>query len=212
MPSFLFFHTNYWEFSDTVVAAVTVSKGGYPAWQSGTHGSTVGMSIFGVHLPPEVSDLVLRWWSTILWGLSFIALAVWTVKRFPKKEREQLLDAVKQLTTLDPERLAVVERTIGILRTPIYQVASDGVRNTAQTLGFNQPQAWVKLSHTLKNRPGWAENSWRHLNACHLTDVAAREQGSTMTNRDRHFAVALAYEGFVAEPRRPTLRSAAKKH
>ena len=203
-PTFLSFHTQYWEFSDTSVTPIIPSQGGYPVWQSSPHSVTIGASLFGI--PPDVPDLLARWWAAIAGGIAFLVLMVWTVKRFPRRERERLLEAVKDLTALDAERLAVVERTINILRTPIYEVASQGVRQTATTLGFNKPQAWIQLSHKIKDHHGWAENSWRHLHACELTDRAAREQGSTLTNRDRHFAVALAYEGFVANPRTKVLQ------
>ena len=203
-PTFLSFHTHYWEFSDTSVTPVAATRGGYPVWQSTPHSVTIGASLFG--LPPDVPDILARWWAAIAGLVVFLVVMVWTVKRFPKRDRDRLMAAVQELTTLDSERLAVVERTINVIRTPIYDVASAGVRQTATTLGFNRPQAWVQLSHKLKEHHAWAENSWRHLHACELTDRAARDQGSTLTNRDRHFAVALAYEGFVANPKTKVLQ------
>lgn len=190
------FHQKYWVFSDTSVTPIGTSKGGYPAWQSQPSGVTLGTSIWGAPAPA----LLTKFWAMVAWSFSFVVLAVWTAKRWNKRDRERMLATVKILTAMDPERLSVVERTMAVLNDPVYTLAKDGVKQTAQTLGFNQPQAWVKLSHTLKDRQGWAENSWRHLHACHLTDLASRAQGSTLCNRDRHFAVALAYEGFAANP------------
>src|SRR3990167_137955 len=116
-PTFLSFHTHYWEFSDTNVTPIIPSQGGYPAWQSAPHSVTIGVSLFG--MPPEIPDFLSRWWAAIAGGIAFLVLMVWTVKRFPKRDRERLMDARKELTALDSERLAVVERTINVLRTPI---------------------------------------------------------------------------------------------
>lgn len=195
------FHQKYWVNSDTSVTPTVISAGGYPAWQSQPTGVTLGASIWAVPAPV----LLTKFWALLAWALSFVVFAVWTTRRWPKKNREAFLATVRSLTDLDEERLAVLARTVAVLQDPVYRIAKDGVKQTAQTLGFNQPQAWVKLSHTLKDRSGWAENSWRHLHACHLTDLSARAQGSTLCNRDRHFAVALAYEGFVVNPERRTL-------
>lgn len=207
MPTVGLFHTFYWENTSTVVTPViTARPGGYPTWQSAPHATTICSTIVG--WPGAVPVLIAKWWAVTLWAISFAVLAVWTSRRLPTHHRARLHAAVKDLAAFDPERLAVLERTIAVLNHPLYGTASASVRQTATTLGFNRPEAWVKLSHTLKDHQGWAENSWRHLHACHLTDEAARAQGSTLSNRDRHFAVALAYEGMAAAPRKTTLRPA----
>lgn len=159
-------HTFYWEHTDTVVAPVAVSHGGYPVWQAGV----IAPSLFGIFAAWfETRWAQLQWW--------------W-----------RLYQRIKGLRT---EQRAVVLRAMDFVEHPSYPLAQQAVRTTAQTLGFNQPQAWVKLSHTLKDHRGWAENSWRHLNACHLLNEASRAQGSTLTNPDLNGLVELAYQGFA---------------
>ena len=197
MPTIGTFHTFYWEYSDTVVTPVAVVQGGYPLWQSGPTGITVGASLWG--WPVTVPALVRRAWASGIWWLAWCG---WGLRLARRPQRARWRSACEALIACEPEQLAVVERALYLVQQPVYARAAEGVRQTATTLGFNRPQAWVQLSHQLKARGDWAENTWRHLHACALTDQAMRAAHSTVTNRDRHFAVALAYEGFVAHPKR----------
>ena len=105
---------------------------------------------------------------------------------------------VRRVERLNAEQRAVLDTVIRSLESPAYPVARQAVRDTAQTLGFNRPEAWKPYSHELKASPGRAENTFRHLRACTLTRDRLREQGSTMTNPEMHLVVELGYQGFAA--------------
>ncbi len=86
-----------------------------------------------------------------------------------------------------------VRETLRLVQHPAYAAAVAGVVETAHTTGFNRPEAWVKLSHTLHERTDWAENSWRHLNAMMVADRIVRAQGVVVSNPDLNLMVELAY-------------------
>lgn len=103
----------------------------------------------------------------------------------------------RRLSRLDDERRQTVLKVMDAVEAPVYALAQQAVRETAVTLGFNRPQAWVALSHTLKDHHPWAENAWRHINAMHLMTEAAQAHGSTVTNPERNLLTELAYHGFA---------------
>lgn len=108
---------------------------------------------------------------------------------------------VQRIEALNDEQRAVLDGVIVSLESPAYPVARAAVRQTATTLGFNRPEAWIELSRAMKASPGRAENTYRHLNACTVLRDTLRQQGSTLTNPQMHLAVELAYQGFAAKGR-----------
>jgi len=92
-----------------------------------------------------------------------------------------------------PEMLG---RTASLLAHPAYPKAKEAVEKTAQTLGFNRPEAWQQLSRQMKADPGTAENVYRHLQACQWTK---QEAPSTLTNPDCNLLVELAYHEWAAK-------------
>lgn len=104
----------------------------------------------------------------------------------------------RRVNALDRERRAVLLTVLDRLDSPAYPLAQAAVRQTATTLGFNRPEAWIQLSREIKASPGRAENQYRHLNACTLLNAASRAAGSTLSNPVQHLTVELAYTGFAA--------------
>ena len=231
MPVQSWGHIQYWETTDTNVAAVVSQRGGYPTWQRSV---IIYSSIWWLPWDLIAQGCRSIWWlAGMLWELAgwpardraYLKTWIMRLSRYDAKQRlvinrsAAFLDGagpkhaaaavgqmdvaawMAKIATLDGERRAVLERAAVLLQGQTYGAARHGVRQTAVTLGFNQPQAWTMLGNQLREHSDWAENMWRHLNACALADAQLRGQGSTCTNRDRHFAVALAYEGFAANPK-----------
>lgn len=99
---------------------------------------------------------------------------------------------------LTREQRAIVLTVLDTLEAPAFAQARLAVRGTATTLGFNRPEAWKELSRSLKDSPGNAENTFRHLEACRRLKVWEQAAGgSTLTNPQRHLAVELGYVGFA---------------
>jgi hypothetical protein len=158
------FHTFYWENSDTRVTPVSV---GGPGGYPNWQASVVAASLLG-------------------------ALGAWLDVRIA--QAQWLYRFVRRLYRLEPERRAVLVHTLDTLERPTFQTARIVVRETAQTLGFNQPGAWKDLGRALKEDMGRSENTFRHLRAMQrLRDLA----GSTLTNPEQNFLVELAYQGFA---------------
>lgn len=162
------FHTFYWENSSTVVAAVVTAKGGYPTWQAAPLSLVLGTG-FGA-LEPVYTATVLR----VRW--------FW-----------RLFRAVLRLNQKDQKTLAKVVATF---TDPRYAHAARAVKMTAIKPGMDGPLAWRSLAHDLKNHHRWAENSWRHLDACATADAMLRAEGSTISNPDRALFVELAYQSY----------------
>lgn len=138
MPTFLIFHTNYWEFSDTnITPVVTAKSAGYPAWQA----SVITPSLFGI-IGAWIDTWMVRW----RWWKAFA----------PKVHRLTL------------ERRDVLVHVLDLLGSDTYTSARQAVRKTATTHGFNRPDAWMDLRRSLKDSPGQAENVFRHLEAMRL--------------------------------------------
>lgn len=135
------FHTFFWENSDTSVAPVRVTRGGYPVWQASV--ITLGFGFGGL----------LPWWERLIDRLGWF----WLVFR--------------RTVRLDRERRLTVIKVIEALEHATYPTAQRSVRKTATTLGFNRPESWKELSRSLKSEPGQAENAFRHLEACRLVKV-----------------------------------------
>jgi hypothetical protein len=117
---------------------------------------------------------------------------------------EKTVDVVREVTrvdlrdrivALDPERTAVLTRSLDLLESPHYVVAQQAVRKTATTLGFDRPEAWKDLTRHMKEDLGRTQNVYRHLKAMRLLRDAAN---STFTNPEANFLTELAYQGFSA--------------
>lgn len=169
MPVVGEFHTHYWENSSTAVTPVVLST--VKQYPAWQSSFVVG-SIFGGLVP----------WFERAWNW-----LRWLGRSHPRIMR------------LDPEARLVLLTTLTALEHPAMPLARASVRKTAVTLGFNRPEAWRDLSHTLKRSPGDAENTFRHLESCRL--VRANLLNSTVTNPECHLIVELAYQGFAARGR-----------
>jgi hypothetical protein len=162
------FHTFYWENSDTTVAVVAKGRGGYPTWQSAPASLVLG-TLFG-GLEPVYEATVLRvTWAWRLWR---------AIVRMGKEDRR------------------TVQKVVASILDPRYVHATRAVKMTAVKPGMDGPLAWRSLAHDLKTHSRWAENSWRHLDACASADAMLRAEGSTITNPDRALFVELAYQSY----------------
>ena len=218
MPLVGEFHTKYWERTSSGVHGTPAAPsrlGGYPLWQSAS-------------IAPSGLGMISAWWDTTKVQLRWWWRVVQLIRRLPgsgKAVLVRVLDALlaspepylsftvgadlshdaqsRALASKDyaADAEAVLDAVARALQHPAYGAAHRAVRQTATTIGFNSPQAWVKLSHTIRDHSAWAENTWRHLNACHLTQDAIAAQGSTLCNGDRHLLVQLAYAGFAKRRR-----------
>lgn len=158
-------HKFYWENSDTAVTPIVLSR---TKQYPAWQGSVTIGTMFGGLVPffERLWDYC-RWWS----------------RTHPRIMR------------LDPEARRVLVKTLNALEHPAYPTAQLSVRKTATKLGFNLPMAWKDLSGELKQSPGLAENTYRHLEACRLT--RANLLNSTLTNPECNLLVELAYHGFA---------------
>lgn len=168
MPVVGSFHTHFWEVSSTVVN-VAAPAGGYPTWQAAPLSFVVG-SVFGGILP-----FWERLTTRVGWSLRMLRI----VLRWPEPKRQALT------------------RAIAVLDSPLYVHASRAVKMTAVLPGFNEPKAWQEVSHKLKASRGWAENTWRALEAQQAYDRMIRAEGSTATNSERVLMIEMAYQSFA---------------
>lgn len=159
-------HTFYWENTSTVAAAVAVKRGGYPTWEAAPLSLVLG-SAFGALEPVYEATIVRVSWFWRLWR---------AIVRMNRQDRR------------------VVEQVVNSILDPRYQHAKRAVKMTAVKPGMDGPLAWRNLAHDLKTHHRWAENSWRHLDACASADAMMRAEGSTITNPDRALMVELAYQ------------------
>lgn len=209
MPT-LWAHGLYFNNSSTAVApTLAASEGGYPRWQAS--GIALGSLFGGVQV----------YWERLKWWLSVIR-RVWSLPLFLRPEFDWRLDriagpvtVVKALTQPAIRRRSFIQwlahprlkrkaaepvevpmlltKAASLLNHPAYPVAQAAVRKTATTLGFNRPEAWQGLSRQMKASPGYAENIYRHMQACQWTKA---EAPSTLTNPDCNLLVELAYHEF----------------
>lgn len=107
-----------------------------------------------------------------------------------------MVSALEQrVQALNAERRAVLQRVLTAVESEAYPKAREAVRQTAQTLGFNRPEAWKDLSRHMKASQGATENTYRHLKACSLLRA---QMSSTLSNPDLNLTVELAYHGFAS--------------
>lgn len=208
MPT-LWAHGQYFNTSSTAVApTLAAGGGGYPLWQSGV----ISPSLFGgLHV----------YWERGVWWLGLLR-RVWRLPRYLRGALDARLDGllgpvatVQAMRTLPRRSILAwltqprIKRTVAapiappelltrmavLLTHPAYPAAQAAVRKTARTLGFNRPEAWQSLSRQMKASPGYAENIYRHMQACQWTKAAA---ASTVSNPDCNLLVELAYQEFAA--------------
>ena len=161
-------HIQYWENSDTAVAVVAKGRGGYPTWQAAPAQLVLG-SMFGA-LEPVYEGTKLRCvWFWRLW---------------------------RAIIGMRPEDRRTVALVVDSILDPRYPHAMRAVKMTAVKPGMDGPLAWRTLAHDLKFHHRWAENSWRHLDACATADAMLRAEGSTVTNPQRALMVELAYQSY----------------
>ena len=164
-PTFLSFHTHYWEFSDTSVTPIAVSVGGYPVWQA----SVITPSLLGIlgawidtrwvqvkwygsrlrqlmRLSPRGKQAIVAVLDALLWVPEpRLSYAIGADLNQPLKKSHRTTAQQKE------DREAALTNIALALKHPAFGPACMAVRETAQTLGFNQPNAWIKLSHELKD-------------------------------------------------------------
>jgi len=209
MPT-LWAHGLYFNNSSTQVApTLAASGGGYPLWQSGV----ILPSLFG---GLQIAWERLKWWLSLVrrvwslplflrpeldWRVDRLAGPVATVKQMQRQtiRRRSLIQwlahpTLKKKPAMPVEAPMLLFKTGALLNHPAYPIAQQAVRKTATTLGFNRPEAWQGLSRQMKSSPGYAENIYRHMQACQWTKA---EAPSTLTNPDCNLLVELAYHEFA---------------
>lgn len=179
MPIGAWAHVQFWSGSADVPPPIP-SRPGYPGWQSGVIAGSLLGGLQGVY---DRAAWLCRW--ARLW---------W---RCTPKQRAFLERHGEALTRLDGEQVLVVGRVLATLTSDPFVTARSSVRATATTLGFHEPRAWVQLSHALKARSDWAENSWRHLDAMRQLDAVY----PNLSNPEKNLLIELAYVGFAVNPR-----------
>ena len=168
MPVAGSFHTHYWEVSSTQ-ATVVQGNVGYPTWQMAPLSLVLG-SGFGGLLP-----FIERIGTSLLWA--------WRLGRI--------------ICRWSPPKRQALEQAVRILDSELYPHALRAVKMTAVIPGFNEPQAWRQVGQKLKASQGWAENTWRHLEASDHFNQMIRAEGSTASNADRAFFIEMAYQAFA---------------
>lgn len=198
MPVIGEFHDKFWRAkANTPPPPGTNQVKGYPAWQS----TIVAMSVFSPPLDRAIWLMKAAWyllgsaWARACW-MYWIAKAVWRWRSWAHQIPGTTWTAT--LDGLDLEQLAVLERVLSVLQGPQWTAARSKVRGCAQTMGFNQPDAWVEYSRLLKSNFGQAQNVMRHVKVVHELKMAYPE----MSNPDAHLLAELGYQGFAAQGRR----------
>lgn len=168
MPTIGAFHGFYWMTGD---AAPGPPAGGVSPPVYGTwQASVVVGSLFGaIGARWDAFRAAVRYW----WGLK------------------------TRIERLDGERRAVLFATLDLLESVHFPRAQVAVRETATTLGFTRPEAWLALSRAIKADPGRAQNVFRHLEAMRRLRVASDAAGEVVSNPVQNFAIELAYQGFA---------------
>lgn len=185
MPTLLGFHAQYWENNrhrGTVTPAASTRRGAYPLWQS----SVIHMVAFG--------PMLSAFWAKLQWIWQAFKL-LWYVDR---ADQGQVLDWIERWPRYSPQERHVFLRLVQLMGDPAWIDARQAVRATATTLGFNEPAFWKGLSRALKDNPGSAQNTFRHLYAVQIL----RTSGRVLSNPDLHLLTEAAYHAFTAEPKR----------
>lgn len=176
MPVLSWAHSQYWgPAASTVVAA---PPGPTKGGYPGWQGSVVSFGPLG---------LLSAWWGDWkAWVVSWVRLC-------------------RRIAALPQARRFVLLRTLQVLESPVYPHAKRAVRETATTIGFRNPEAWVSYSRAMKADPKKAENIWRSVRARELTQQhwAATQPGSTLTKMSNpHLALVaeLAYQEYARAP------------
>lgn len=178
MPVLSFAHSKFWRQRANPVAPPPVSFGGYPLWQS----SIILGSLMGVcHGVYERLASAVRWF---LWGWSHPYTA-------------QACAWAETVAGLTPDQHIAVNEAARLVRSPEWAAARDAVFATSRAEKFNEYQEWAKLGNALRHNRGLAENTWRHLHACHALDAVRADIGNPSLN----LLIELAYHEFAASGR-----------
>lgn len=205
MPVQSFGHSHYWAGAPSTVVAppnlpIAITSG-YPSWQGGT----IVASLFG-----GVGARLSHAWAWLRWVVAFVRRVMGLAPRHrdlyvallaqleaaPASDRPAL-DALRlaaDIHSLPDADRAALGRAVQTYRHPAWPLATAAVRQTATTLGFNRPEAWIPLNRMLKHDTRSRENLFRHLEACRI--VRANLVTSTLSNPDLHLLVELAYHRY----------------
>lgn len=140
--------------------------------------------------PPPKPDVITQTVERIIEKPVEVVRVERVIQTAPPSALEQRIQA------LDPERQAVLQRSLTLLESPHYVTAQKAVRETATTLGFDRPEAWKDLARHMKADLGRTQNVYRHLKAM---SVLRAQSHSTFTNPEANFLTELAYQGFAAK-------------
>jgi hypothetical protein len=152
------------------------------------------------NVPPEPSATGPDWpyprWQTtivagsLLGGWADLARSYWrwlvAVWRYGR--RAARLPSLEQ---------AVADRVLDALASHRFRHAYQAVREVALTRHFNRTESWLPLSRELKAARGPAENTFRHLAACHGLEARLDER---LSNPEKHLLVELAYHAYAVDP------------
>lgn len=127
--------------------------------------------------------------------------ALWTAWKTWARQRWAL---IQRIDALPAGRRLVLLDTLQTLESPAYDHARRAVRQTAMTLGFNDPKMWVEYSRTIKGDTRRAENLYRHYRCVDLlqrswaaTDPSTR---TTLSNPQKDLLAQLAYQEYARQP------------
>lgn len=144
---------------------------------------------------PTLSGYPL-WQASVISGSVFGMLQVlWDILR----------DAIRiawDTRYLTPDQRRAVYEVLRIVRLQAWPVAQRAVYDTARLEGFHEPRAWAEVGASLRDRPHWAENTWRHMAAMKLLE----DRGCLLPNPERNLLIELAYHEYAASGRgKPTM-------
>jgi hypothetical protein len=145
-----------------------------------------------------------------MWQSSVIAVSVvggvpdlweWVARNGPYWRQElrwwgqwiRWITRLRRIRRWTPDQACILMRVMMALESPDFAAAQRAVRDTATTLGFNRPEAWIPYSRARKASPRQAENVFRHLRV--TTSLP-----DTLSNPERHLLAELAYHGFADGP------------
>lgn len=136
------------------------------------------------------------WQASVVVGSGFGPIGAWCSETWTAIKYWWALK--QRVQALPQAQRAVLFYTLDAFTDPKYAAARTAVTETARTLGFNRPEAWIQYSRMLKSDMGRQENHYRHLRAV----VRTREliKPSTITNPMVNFYTELAYQEYAVKP------------
>jgi hypothetical protein len=99
-----------------------------------------------------------------------------------------------------PDQARAMAAALDCVSLEAWTAARESVRQTAQTIGFNEPQHISHLGQLLKaGGLGMAENHWRHLLA--VTLLGGLTTRDPLTNPEKNLLIELAYWDYARTPK-----------